>query len=93
MEPRFASSRYALVEAEPLSGRRHQIRRHFKRIAHPLVGDSTHGKGAHNRAVAAWLGIERLWLHALSIELGGLRITAPCGPEWAPPLRAAGVSC
>jgi len=45
-----AMSRYALVDVEPLSGRRHQIRRHFKHIAHPLVGDTTHGNGAHNRA-------------------------------------------
>ncbi|MFM2066239.1 MAG: hypothetical protein RLZZ584_1148 [Pseudomonadota bacterium] len=66
---RHASSRYALVEVEPASGRRHQIRRHFKHIAHPLVGDSTHGKGAHNRAVAAWLGVARLWLHASHLVL------------------------
>ena len=78
------SSRYALVQVEPLTGRRHQIRRHFKHIAHPLVGDTTHGKGAHNRAVAAWLGVQRLWLHAASVELpNGLRVEAPCGPEWA----------
>jgi tRNA pseudouridine65 synthase len=84
------SSRYALVQAEPLTGRRHQIRRHFKHIAHPLVGDSTHGKGAHNRAVAAFLGVQRLWLHAAGIELpGGLRIEAPCGPEWTVLLREA----
>jgi tRNA pseudouridine65 synthase len=84
VDGRHASSRYALVQVEPLSGRRHQIRRHFKHIAHPLVGDTTHGKGAHNRAVAAWLGVPRLWLHAEAIELpGGLRIEAPCGPEWA----------
>lgn len=78
------TSRYALVEAAPLTGRRHQIRRHFKHIAHPLVGDTTHGKGAHNRAVAAWLGVQRLWLHAASVELpGGPRIEAACGPEWS----------
>jgi len=81
---RHPSSRYALVEVEPLTGRRHQIRRHFKHIAHPLVGDTTHGKGAHNRAVAQWLGVQRLWLHAASVDLpGGLRIEAPCGPEWS----------
>lgn len=85
---RHPTSRYALVEAEPDHGRRHQIRRHFKHIAHPLVGDSTHGKGAHNRAVAAWLGVQRLWLHALRIELpafdGGapVAVEAPPGPEW-----------
>ncbi len=89
VDGRHPTSRYALVAVEPVTGRRHQIRRHFKHIAHPLVGDTTHGKGAHNRAVAAWLGMDRLWLHAQSIELPGLtpgasvlRIEAPPGPEW-----------
>jgi tRNA pseudouridine65 synthase len=87
---RHATSRYALVDVAPLSGRRHQIRRHFKHIAHPLVGDTTHGKGAHNRAVAAWLGATRLWLHATRLELprigGGpdLVIESAPGVEWAP---------
>jgi tRNA pseudouridine65 synthase len=83
-----ATSRYALVEAEPLTGRRHQIRRHFKHIAHPLVGDATHGKGAHNRAVAQWLGVQRLWLHCERMELPGVAaITAPLGAEWEVLLR------
>lgn len=83
VDPRHPTSRYALVAAEPVTGRRHQIRRHFKHIAHPLVGDTTHGKGAHNRAVAAWLGVSRLWLHCEWMELPGEpRISAPCGPEW-----------
>ncbi|WBY01409.1 pseudouridine synthase [Ramlibacter tataouinensis] len=85
VDGRHPSSRYALVEVDPLTGRRHQIRRHFKHLAHPLVGDTTHGKGAHNRAVAQWLGVSRLWLHALRVELpGGLSIEAPAGAEWAP---------
>jgi len=80
---RHATSRYALVEVEPLTGRRQQIRRHFKHIAHPLIGDTTHGKTTHNRAVAAWLGVRRLWLHATAVRLpGGLRVEAPCGAEW-----------
>lgn len=85
---RHPTSRYAVVEVMPQSGRRHQIRRHFKHIAHPLVGDSTHGKGAHNRQVAAWLGLHRLWLHATRLELPALGahgprvIEAPPGAEW-----------
>ena len=92
---RHATSRYALVEVEPLSGRRHQIRRHFKHIAHPLVGDTTHGKGAHNRAVAAWLGTTRLWLHATRLELPAVDGRAPLviesvpGAEWRPLSQAA----
>jgi tRNA pseudouridine65 synthase len=94
---RHATSRYALVEVEPLSGRRHQIRRHFKHLAHPLVGDTTHGKGAHNRAVAAWLGTSRLWLHATRLELPAtddrppLLIESAPGAEWRPLLAAAGI--
>ena len=85
VDARHASSRYALVAAEPLTGRRHQIRRHFKHIAHPLVGDTTHGKGAHNRAVAQWLGTARLWQHCEWMELPRRpRISAAPGPEWAP---------
>lgn len=84
VEGRHPTSRYALVQAEPETGRRHQIRRHFKHIAHPIVGDTTHGKGAHNRAVAAWLGTQRLWLHASSVALpGGPKLEAACGSEWA----------
>jgi len=84
IDGRHATSRYALMAVAPLTGRRHQIRRHFKHIAHPLVGDSTHGKGPHNRAVAQWLGISRLWLHAERLELPGVApIIAPRGPEWS----------
>lgn len=89
VDARHATSRYALVSAEPATGRRHQIRRHFKHIAHPLVGDTTHGKGAHNRAVAGWLGVQRLWLHCEWMELAGRRIVAPCGAEWQPLLPPA----
>lgn len=87
-DARHNSSRFALLEARPQTGRRHQIRRHFKHIAHPIVGDATHGKGPLNRAVAQWLGVQRLWLHALTLELphphtgNMLRIKAPAGPEW-----------
>ncbi|MGD9602937.1 MAG: pseudouridine synthase [Gammaproteobacteria bacterium] len=85
---RHASSRYALVEVSPMTGRRHQIRRHFKHLAHPVIGDSTHGKGAHNRAVARWLGVSRLWLHAAALGVPAfdgrppVRIEAAAGGEW-----------
>ncbi|XHS78413.1 pseudouridine synthase [Burkholderiaceae bacterium UC74_6] len=88
VDARFATSRYSLLELRPQEGRRHQIRRHLKHIAHPIVGDATHGKGPLNRAVAAHLGLQRLWLHALELEiahpLGGqlLKLRAEPGEEW-----------
>ncbi len=96
--PQHADTRLALVDVQPLSGRRHQIRRHFKALAHPLVGDATHGKGPLNRAVAAHLGLARLWLHAQTLAITHpatgtrLPLQAPPGPEWqrlgAAPLAA-----
>jgi tRNA pseudouridine65 synthase len=88
VDDRHPSTRYALVEARPLTGRRHQIRRHLKQLAHPIVGDATHGKGPHNRAVAAWLGVSRLWLHAVELALPHpadgrpLSLLAPPDADW-----------
>lgn len=65
----FPTTRCALVELQPLTGRRHQLRRHMKHIAHPIIGDATHGKGPLNRAVADWLGMQRLWLHASTLTV------------------------
>lgn len=84
----FASTRCAEVALEPLTGRRHQLRRHMKHIAHPIIGDATHGKGPLNRAVADLIGLQRLWLHAQSLELPHpvsgqrLRLASPLPSEW-----------
>jgi tRNA pseudouridine65 synthase len=66
---RYPSSRYALVELEPLTGRWHQLRRHMKHIAHPIIGDATHGKGRHNRLFQALFGYQRLLLAATGMRL------------------------
>jgi tRNA pseudouridine65 synthase len=84
----FASTRCAEVALEPLTGRRHQLRRHMKHIAHPIIGDATHGKGPLNRAVADLVGLQRLWLHATRLQLAHpvsalpLVIEAPLPEEW-----------
>lgn len=85
---RYASARYSLVEAQPLTGRRHQIRRHLKHIGHPIVGDTTYGKGCHNRLFRDRFGSWRLCLRAVSLSFthpfAGHRITieAASEPGW-----------
>ena len=59
----FETSRYALLQASPLTGRFRQIRRHLKHLSHHLIGDSSHGDGRHNRNFRT-LGIHRMLLHA-----------------------------
>lgn len=66
---RYPTSRYALVEVAPVTGRRHQIRRHLKHIAHPIVGDATYGKGRHNRCFAERYGSTRLLLACTALAL------------------------
>ncbi len=84
----FPSLRWAEVQLQPLTGRRHQLRRHMKHIAHPIIGDATHGKGPLNRAIAEHLGRQRLWLHAQSLAFNhpvsgqGLQLASPLPCEW-----------
>jgi tRNA pseudouridine65 synthase len=60
----------------------------MKHISHPIIGDATHGKGPLNRAVAQWLGVQRLWLHASALTLANpvsdqiLNLAAPPDTGW-----------
>ncbi len=86
---RYPYSRYALLELDPVTGRRHQLRHHLKHIAHPIIGDSTYGKGRHNRHFAENLACHRLLLACTQISfdhpLTGQRmeIKAPVSGEFA----------
>jgi len=66
---RYPTSRYSLLEAEPLTGRRHQIRRHCKHIFHPLIGDVNYGEGRHNRFFREAFNCSRLLLHAVELTI------------------------
>ncbi|WP_240327649.1 tRNA pseudouridine(65) synthase TruC [Dechloromonas sp. HYN0024] len=86
---RYPSSRYALLALAPVTGRRHQIRRHLKHIAHPIIGDATYGKGRHNRYFADELGCHRLLLACVGLSFDHpvtqqrLKIKAPVSGEFA----------
>ena len=54
---------YSLVEAQPVTGRTHQIRLHFSALGHSLVGDTTYGTGGET------LGLDRQFLHARKLRL------------------------
>ncbi len=71
--------RYALVVALPKTGRLHQIRRHFKHVSCPLIGDVRYGKGEHNRFFREHYALDRLALHAAAVRFvhpsSGQRVT------------------
>jgi tRNA pseudouridine65 synthase len=66
---RYASARYSLLLAQPLTGRQRQIRRHFKHIFHPILGDTSHGDGCHNQCFREQFDCQRLLLHAARLRL------------------------
>lgn len=89
-------NRYTLVEARPLTGRYHQIRRHLKHLQHPIIGDTTYGDNKQNKLFRARFGIMRLALHASQLTVphpvSGLPVDvhAPLLPDLAVPLAAMG---
>ncbi len=93
---RYPTSRYALVQLEPLTGRRHQLRRHLKHLSHPIIGDTTYGKSRHNRLFHDLLGCRRLLLACVELRLihpiTGERLTcsAPLASDFAALLRTLG---
>ncbi|MDH5784086.1 MAG: pseudouridine synthase [Chromatiales bacterium] len=66
---RYQSARYSLVRVIPLTGRMRQIRKHFHHIFHPLIGDTSHGEGRHNRLFRDRFDCHRLLLHAHRLTL------------------------
>lgn len=85
---KYPTARYSLAEVTPVTGRWHQIRRHFDRIAHPLLGDIEHGDSHHNRFFRDHLEIKGLCLKATEIELEHpwtkepLVISSPLCEKW-----------
>jgi 23S rRNA-/tRNA-specific pseudouridylate synthase len=63
------SRHYSLVECEPVTGRKHQIRRHAKLAGHPVVGDRRYGSARSLAYLRRHHGFNRLGLHAHALTL------------------------
>lgn len=84
---------YTLVEAEPLSGRTHQIRVHFKAMGHPLAVDELYGSAEGIKLSTLKKGykikpghaekplIARLTLHAKSLRFYHYRLQETVTPD------------
>jgi Pseudouridylate synthases, 23S RNA-specific len=82
------TSRYSLVKAMPVTGRMHQLRRHFAHILHPIIGDRPHGCNKQNKIWKVAFNMDTMLLHASALHfkhpVTGLdvAIEAPLHPEF-----------
>jgi tRNA pseudouridine32 synthase/23S rRNA pseudouridine746 synthase len=71
----------SVAHVRMLSGRYHQIRRHFEAIGHPVIGDPRYGRGNKDagglRLAAVGIAFEDPW-SGRPVRLGEV-------PEWQPP--------
>nr|WP_300308746.1 RluA family pseudouridine synthase [Halomonas sp.] len=83
-----------LVEAEPITGRTHQIRVHAAHAGHALLGDDKYGT-REGEKLARELGLDRLFLHAAALTFPEpssgkpVRIRAPLEPAMEAVLEKA----
>lgn len=91
---RHQTIRYSLVEISPLTGRMHQIRKHFAHILHPIIADRPYGCNKQNRFFKAKWNMDTMLLHACNLSfahpLSGVpvNISAPLQKEF---VDAAGI--
>ncbi len=88
---------FSLVEAQPLTGRQHQIRAHLSALGHPVLGDKMYGvetdvffefiRNGMTPDLEKRLLLSRQALHALSLTMphpdqgGALEIIAPLADD------------
>jgi len=96
---RYAAARYSLVEAELVTGRPQQIRRHFQDVNHPVIGDKAHGDRDHNRFFRERFGSEGIFLRAYRLSFPhpndpGSTVTAIAGipDSWRNIFSAIGIT-
>ncbi len=65
---KFDTVRYSLIELKPVTGRRHQIRRHLSHLRHPIIGDINYGDNKQNPFFNQYFGFKRLMLHAKQLS-------------------------
>lgn len=96
---KFEQQRYSLVQLQPKTGRKHQIRRHLNGISHPIIGDVNYGDRKHNHLFNDWRGYHRLYLAATALEFTHphteqrVRIQAPLQNDFVATLQALNLDC
>jgi tRNA pseudouridine65 synthase len=85
---KYDSVRYTLVKVLPMTGRKHQIRRHLAHLRHPIIGDINYGDNKQNPFFIKHFGFKRLMLIAKEISFNHpvtgklIEISAEFDEQW-----------
>jgi len=85
-----SSADVSLLEAEPITGRTHQIRAHLYALGLPVLGDPRYGDPRRERNLGLARSLEHQLLHAHRLDLPGpprRSFRAPHPPEFVMALR------
>lgn len=66
---KFDTSRYSLIQAQPKTGRMHQIRKHLNHLRHPIIGDRPHGCNKQNKLFLEKWNLTKMLLHAKEMKI------------------------
>jgi tRNA pseudouridine65 synthase len=66
---KHSTSRYSLIEAKPITGRQHQIRKHCNHLRHPIIGDRPYGCSKQNQLFMNRWHMRTSLLHAAELSL------------------------
>lgn len=87
----------SLVRIEIKTGRRHQIRRHFSRRMHHIIGDRRYGHKDLNDSYLEKYQLQRIFLHSFKLRIPNpwtmkmVQVTAPIPPELRSVLQKKGL--
>jgi 23S rRNA (uracil1939-C5)-methyltransferase len=81
---------HSLVTARPDEGRKHQIRRHFASLGHPVIGDERYGDPRTNEYFVMKHFLDRPFLHCARIilDFDGRELTLEASLSRSPDLEA-----
>jgi tRNA pseudouridine65 synthase len=81
---RYQTCRLSLVQLEPQGDSKNQMRKHLRKINHPIIGDKHYGDNQQNQFFRSWAHQNRLLLYCVNLKLPG-----EAGPEVEAPLAPA----
>lgn len=59
----YATDEISIVEAQPITGRTHQLRVHFAHLGHPILGDDVYGSPTQ------FIGRHALHAHSITVQM------------------------